>query len=57
MNKPEWTSIVVGCIAAIVNGALEPTAAIVQTKLVTVEEFACLKILFHTRIFVRLKGF
>lgn len=36
MNKPEWISIIIGCIAALVNGALEPTSAIVQTKLVTV---------------------
>jgi hypothetical protein len=29
--------IAIGCIAALINGALEPTSAIVQTKLVTVE--------------------
>ncbi|CAF1013430.1 unnamed protein product [Adineta ricciae] len=38
MNKPEWLLIVLGCVAALVNGALEPTSAIVQTKLVTAFE-------------------
>jgi hypothetical protein len=38
MNKPEWLLIFIGCIAAFINGALEPTSAIVQTKLVTVED-------------------
>jgi ATP-binding cassette subfamily B (MDR/TAP) protein 1 len=37
-NKPEWMFIVMGCIAAFFNGALEPTSAIVQTKLVTVND-------------------
>ena len=36
MNKPEWWLIGIGCLAALINGALEPTSAIVQTKLVTV---------------------
>ncbi|UJR23295.1 hypothetical protein I4U23_026311 [Adineta vaga] len=38
MNKPEWLLITLGCIAAFFNGALEPTSAIVQTKLVTAFE-------------------
>lgn len=37
INKPEWLFIVIGCLAALINGALEPTSAIVQTKLVTVK--------------------
>lgn len=36
MNKPEWVFILIGCFAALINGTLEPTSAIVQTKLVTV---------------------
>ena len=35
-NKPEWWLIGIGCLAALINGALEPMSAIVQTKLVTV---------------------
>jgi hypothetical protein len=39
-NKPEWLFIVIGCIAAFFNGALEPTSAVVQTKLVTVKDLS-----------------
>jgi hypothetical protein len=50
INKPEWMLIVIGCIAAFLNGALEPTSAIIQTKLVTVEDSFNLKnILFKKK--------
>jgi hypothetical protein len=50
MNKPEWMLIVVGCIAAFLNGALEPTAAIVETQIVTVKDFEFLKNIFLIKI-------
>jgi len=36
MNKPEWMLIVIGCIAAIVTGALNPLASVLETKIIVV---------------------
>jgi hypothetical protein len=36
MNKPEWMLIVIGCIAAIVTGALDPLTMVFDTKIITV---------------------
>jgi hypothetical protein len=36
MNKPEWMLIVIGCIAAIVTGALDPLSMVFDTKIITV---------------------
>jgi hypothetical protein len=36
MNKPEWILIVIGCIAAIVTGALNPLFSVLEAKIIVV---------------------
>ena len=36
MNKPEWILIVIGCLAAFLNGVEQPVYCFVQTKLTIV---------------------
>jgi hypothetical protein len=36
MNKPEWVLIVIGCLAAFLNGVEQPVYCFVQTKLTIV---------------------
>jgi len=36
MNKPEWILIVIGCIAAIVTGAINPLISVLETKIIAV---------------------
>ena len=38
MNKPEWILILIGCVAAMITGALDPLATVVETKLITVND-------------------
>ncbi|CAM4797984.1 unnamed protein product [Rotaria magnacalcarata] len=40
MNKPEWLTILVGCLACIVNGAAEPLLAFLLAKIVEYTAFA-----------------
>ena len=36
MNSPEWSYIVIGCIASIINGAANPVFAILLSKVINV---------------------
>lgn len=36
MNKPEWLLILIGCVASICNGGLQPAAGIVLSKYISV---------------------
>lgn len=36
MNKPEWYIIVIGCIASIISGAVQPAFSIILSKAVAV---------------------
>jgi hypothetical protein len=36
MNKPEWLLILIGCIASICNGGLQPATGIVMGKYISV---------------------
>ena len=42
MNSPEWSFIVVGCIAAMVTGALQPCFAIIFAEIMGVSTFSSL---------------
>ena len=36
MNKPEWLFIVIGCVACIINGGIQPVFGIILSKLTAV---------------------
>ncbi|CAF4606452.1 unnamed protein product, partial [Rotaria sp. Silwood2] len=38
LNKPEWIYILFGCITSLINGGIEPTFALILSKLVSVLE-------------------
>ncbi|CAF1480710.1 unnamed protein product, partial [Rotaria sordida] len=38
MNKPEWILIVIGCVAALGNGALDPLQWFILTKMIVVND-------------------
>ena len=50
MNKPEWLSIVIGCITCALIGAREPAFCLVQTELTVVCIFYTL--IFDTYLFI-----
>ena len=56
MNKPEWIFIVIGCVACICNGGIQPAFGIVLSKLTAVDLFL-FYLNFHIKIFILLKGF
>ncbi|CAF1531342.1 unnamed protein product, partial [Adineta ricciae] len=35
-NKPEWLLIVIGCIAAMINGVLDPLSVFIEAKIITI---------------------
>jgi presenilin-like A22 family membrane protease len=37
MNKPEWHLIIIGCVACIINGGIQPVFGIILSKLTAVE--------------------
>ena len=45
MNKPEWPLIVVGCLACICNGGIQPVFGIILSKLIAVDSFIPLPLL------------
>jgi ABC-type multidrug transport system permease subunit len=36
MNSPEWITILIGCIASLASGAIQPIFAVLLTKIVMV---------------------
>lgn len=36
LNKPEWGFIIIGCIASIISGAVQPAFSIVFSKVIAV---------------------
>ena len=39
MNRPEWLLIVIGCLACIFNGAVQPAFGVILSKLIVVSGF------------------
>jgi hypothetical protein len=40
MNKPEWVSLLIGCTACLIDGALVPVAAVLVTGLINASELS-----------------
>jgi hypothetical protein len=43
MNAPEWKYILVGCLAAVINGGIQPSFAVIFGKIVGVGELLLTK--------------
>ena len=49
MNSPEWSFIAIGCVAAMVTGALQPCFAIIFAEIMGVSNFYLLLITFELK--------
>lgn len=49
-NKPEWYYILIGCIASIISGAVNPAFAIVFSQVIAVNTFFLITFLYTLRI-------
>ena len=46
MNKPEWIFIVIGCVACVINGGIQPVFGIILSKLTAVHFCSILIFIF-----------
>lgn len=40
LNKPEWFFIVVGCLASIISGAVQPAFSVIFSKVLSVSFYS-----------------